>query len=157
LKIYLISGEASGDLHGSNLVHALKRKNREINVRAWGGDKIEAAGAHLVRHYKELAFMGFIEVAKNLKTILNNLAFCKKDILSYKPDILLLIDYPGFNLRIAHWAKANNIKVIYYVSPQIWAWNSKRVEKIKRTVDEMIVILPFETRFYEKHGMQVNY
>jgi lipid-A-disaccharide synthase len=157
LKLYIIAGEASGDLHGSNLIKALKKKKEDVSIRAWGGDKMQEQGAELVQHYKDLAFMGFIEVAKNLPTILKNISYCKEDIEAYNPDALILIDYPGFNLRIAGWAKEKGLKVIYYISPQIWAWNTGRVKKIKKLVDEMICILPFEKDFYAEHGMQVSY
>ena len=157
MKLYIIAGEASGDLHGSNLVKALKRKDQSTQIKAWGGDKMEAAGAELVKHYRDLAFMGFVEVVKNLPTILRNISFCKSDITAFDPDAIILIDYPGFNLRIAAWAKKNNYKVIYYISPQIWAWNTGRVHKIKTLVDKMICILPFEKEFYAEHGMDVTY
>ncbi len=156
-KLYIIAGEASGDLHGSNLIKALKNQDANLKIKCWGGDLMQAAGAEVVKHYKELAFMGFVEVVKNLPTILGNLSFCKKDILEFRPDALVLIDYPGFNLRIAKWAKKQGIKVIYYISPQIWAWNSKRVHAIKKDVDRMITILPFEKDFYKKYGMDVDY
>lgn len=157
MKLYLIAGEASGDLHGSNLIRALHRHQSDLECRVWGGDLMQAAGASLVKHYRDLAFMGFVEVAKNLRTILGNLSFCKEDILAFKPDALVLIDYPGFNLRIAKWAKKQGIPVIYYISPQIWAWHQSRVHAIRRDVDHMIVILPFETEFYARYGMQVEY
>ena len=157
MKLYIIAGEASGDLHGSNLVKALKSKDETTQIKAWGGDKMETAGAELVKHYRDLAFMGFIEVIKNLPTILRNISFCKTDIKAFDPDAIILIDYPGFNLRIADWAKENNYKVIYYISPQIWAWNTGRVHKIKALVDKMICILPFEKAFYAEHGMDVSY
>jgi lipid-A-disaccharide synthase len=157
MKYYIIAGEASGDLHGSNLIKAMLKNDPSLSIRAWGGDLMSNAGAKVVKHYRELAFMGFIEVIKNLKTILNNIAFCKKDILAFQPDALILIDYPGFNLRIAKWAKKNKIRVIYYISPQIWAWHSSRVHQIKRDVDKMLVILPFEKDFYQKYGMEVEY
>ena len=150
MKYYLIAGEASGDLHGSNLIRELKLKDPAAELRCWGGDKMEAAGAELVKHFRELAFMGFWEVLKNLRTILRNLAFCKEDILRYQPDAIILIDYPGFNLRIAEWAKQQGIKVIYYISPQVWAWKENRVKKMKRDIDLMIVILPFEKTFFEE-------
>lgn len=153
MKIYIIAGEASGDLHGSNLIKALKKQQTTVQCRIWGGDLMQAAGGHLVKHYRDLAFMGFVEVLKNLRTILNNLNFCKRDILAYKPDVLVLIDYPGFNLRIAKWAKRQGIKVVYYISPQIWAWHRSRVYDIKRDVDKMLVILPFETDFYRQYGV----
>jgi len=157
MKYYIISGEASGDLHGSNLVTELKKKDSSAVFRCWGGDKLEAAGATLVKHYKELAFMGFLEVIKNLGTILKNIKFCKADILQYRPNALILIDYPGFNLRIAKWAKEQGIPVIYYISPQVWAWKENRVKLIKTCVDKMLVILPFEKEFYKKWDYEVEY
>ena len=157
MKYYIIAGEASGDLHGSNLIKELQELDSNAAFRCWGGDKMEAAGATLVKHYRELAFMGFIEVVKNLRTIFKNLDFCKKDILAYKPDVLILIDYPGFNLRIAKWAKQQGIKVIYYISPQVWAWKENRVKGIKKCVDKMLVILPFEKDFYKKWNYEVEY
>ena len=157
MKYYIIAGEASGDLHGSNLIHELKKKDTAADIRCWGGDKMQAAGATLVKHYKELAFMGFIEVVKNLGTIFKNLKFCKEDILHYKPTALILIDYPGFNLRIAKWAKEQGIKVIYYISPQVWAWKENRVKLIKECVDKMLVILPFEKEFYKNWNYEVEY
>lgn len=157
MKYYIISGEASGDLHGSNLIKELKKKDASANIRCWGGDMMEAAGATLVKHYKELAFMGFLEVIKNLGTILKNIKFCKADILQYQPTALILIDYPGFNLRIAKWAKEQGIPVIYYISPQVWAWKENRVKLIKECVDKMLVILPFEKEFYKKWNYEVEY
>ncbi len=157
MKYYVIAGEASGDLHGSNLIKEMKLLDTNADFRCWGGDKMQEAGATLVKHYRELAFMGFVEVLKNLKTILNNLDFCKKDILAHKPDALILIDYPGFNLRIAKWAKQQGLKVIYYISPQVWAWKEGRVKAIKRDVDKMLVILPFEKEFYKKWDYEVEY
>ena len=130
MQYYIIAGEASGDLHGSNLIKELQLLDSTANIRCWGGDKMEATGATLVKHYKDLAFMGFVEVIKNLRTIFKNLDYCKKDILAYKPNALILIDYPGFNLRIAEWAKQQGIKVIYYISPQVWAWKESRVKLI---------------------------
>lgn len=157
MKYYVIAGEASGDLHGSNLIRALREKDPHADIRCWGGDKMEAAGATLVRHYKDLAFMGFIEVLNNLGTILRNIRFCKEDITAYKPDVLILIDYPGFNLRIAKWAKQQGFKIIYYISPQVWAWKENRVKLIKQCVDKMLVILPFEKAFYQKWNYEVEY
>jgi lipid-A-disaccharide synthase len=157
MKYYIIAGEASGDLHGSNLVKALIDKDANANIRCWGGDKMQLAGAHLVKHYSELAFMGFTEVVKNLPTILKNIKHCKTDIANFLPDVLILVDYPGFNMRIAKWAKQKNIKVVYYISPQIWAWKEKRVHAIKRDVDKMLVILPFEKDFYKKYNYEVDY
>jgi lipid-A-disaccharide synthase len=157
MRYYIVAGEASGDLHGGNLIKAVHQQDTEADIRCWGGDRMEAAGATLVKHYRDLAFMGFVEVIKHLGTILHNIAFCKKDILDYKPDVLILIDYPGFNMRIAEWAKKQGIKIAYYISPQVWAWKEKRVEKIKRDVDLMLVILPFEVDFYHKWDCKVTY
>ena len=157
MKAYVIAGEASGDLHASNLVKALKLEDQSINFRGWGGDLMEEAGVTVVKHYRELAFMGFIEVIMNLRTILGNLKNCKEDIEAFKPDCLILIDYPGFNLRIAEWAHEKGIKVYYYISPQVWAWKKNRVFKIKKVVDEMFVILPFEKEFYGNYDIDVNY
>ena len=157
MKYYIIAGEASGDLHGSNLIREIKKKDTAADIRCWGGDKMEAAGATLVKHYKELAFMGFLEVIKNLGTILKNIKVCKEDILQYQPTTLILIDYPGFNLRIAKWAKEQGIPVIYYISPQVWAWKENRVKLIKNCVDKMLVILPFEKEFYRKWNYEVEY
>jgi lipid-A-disaccharide synthase len=157
MKLYLIAGEASGDLHGSNLLKALRAQRPDLHCRVWGGDLMQAAGGDLAKHYRDLAFMGFVEVLKNLPTILRNLSFCKRDILDYRPDALVLIDYPGFNLRIARWAKQQGIKVIYYISPQIWAWHQSRVHAIRRDVDKMLVILPFEQAFFEKNGVTAEF
>lgn len=157
MKYYIIAGEASGDLHGANLIKELKGLDAAADVRCWGGDLMKKQGATLVKHYSELAFMGFVEVIANLKTILTNIDFCKKDIEDYKPDAVVLIDYPGFNLRIAEWANAKGIKVIYYISPQVWAWKQSRVHKIKRVVDKMFVILPFEKEFYKKFDYDVEF
>jgi len=157
MKYYLIAGEASGDLHGSNLIKAIKQLDAQADIRCWGGELMEAAGGHVIKHYKDLAFMGFAEVIKNLGTILNNLKFCKEDIDQFHPDVLVLIDYPGFNLRIAKWAKTQGYKVVYYISPQVWAWKESRVKLIKKVVDKMLVILPFETSFFDKWNYKVEY
>lgn len=158
MNYYIIAGEASGDLHGSNLIKELKKRDSQATFRGWGGDMMEAAGVTLVKHYRDLAFMGFVEVIMNLRTILRNLAFCKEDILRSKPDVLILVDYPGFNLRIAEWAKQQGIKVIYYISPQVWAWKENRVKKMRECIDLMLVILPFEkTYFADKWNWQVDY
>ena len=157
MKLYLIAGEASGDLHGANLIKALKIQQPDLHLRVWGGDLMAAAGGEVVKHYRELAFMGFVEVARNLRTIFKNIDFCKNDILAYQPDALVLIDYPGFNLRIAKWAKQQGLRVIYYISPQIWAWHTSRVHAIRRDVDQMLVILPFETAFFEKYGVKAQF
>jgi lipid-A-disaccharide synthase len=156
-KVYLIAGEASGDLHASNLIRSMKTLSSGIDFRVWGGDHCQEAGAKVVKHIKDLAFMGFVEVIANLGTILKNIRFCKQDILTYKPDVLILVDYPGFNLRIAEWAKGQGIRVVYYISPQIWAWKESRVHKIKKIVDQLLVILPFEKDFYAKHDFPVEF
>lgn len=157
-KIYIISGEPSGDLHASNMMKELLLLDNHIDFRFWGGDLMaEVAKKEPTKHIKDLAFMGFVEVAKNIRTILKNISFCKKDILSYKPDALILVDYPGFNLRIADWAKKQNIKVLYYISPTIWAWKENRVEIVKRACEKMFVILPFEVAVYQKHQYNATY
>ncbi len=157
MKYYIIAGEASGDLHGSNLMKALKKRDADAQFHVWGGDLMQAAGGDLRKHYRELAFMGFIEVVKNLRTILKNIDFCKLDIVDYQPDVLVLIDYPGFNLRIAKWARQQGLKVIYYISPQLWAWHASRVHDIKRSVHKMLVILPFEPDFYRQYDYDVTF
>ena len=157
MKLYFISGEASGDLHGSNLIKELNKKQAGLEIRAWGGNLMKEQGAYLVKHYKDLAFMGFIEVVSNLKTILSNIDFCKRDIIAFNPDIIVLIDYPGFNLRIAEFAKKKGYKVVYYISPQVWAWKQNRVYKIKKVVDKMLCILPFEKEFYGKFNYSATY
>ena len=143
MKYYIIAGEASGDLHASNLMYALRQKDENAVFRCWGGDLMEAAGGQLVKHYRDLAFMGFTEVVLNLRTILNNISFCKKDILQFQPDLLILIDYPGFNLRIADFAHQKQLKVFYYIAPQVWAWHTSRVKKMKLHINQLFVILPF--------------
>jgi lipid-A-disaccharide synthase len=157
MKYYIIAGEASGDLHGSNLIKELQELDGDANIRCWGGGKMEATGASLVKHYKELAFMGFAEVIKNLPAILKNIQFCKNDISFFGPDVIIFIDYPGFNLRIAKWAKEKNFKTVFYISPQVWAWKESRVKSIKHDIDKMIVILPFEKDFYKKWNYEVEY
>lgn len=158
MKYYLIAGEASGDLHGSNLMKALLARDPDANFRFWGGALMEAVGGVKVKDYSELAFMGFAEVLMNLGTILKNLRFCKSDILEFHPDVVIFIDYPGFNMRIAKFTKENRIPGYYYISPQIWAWKENRIDKIRRDVDQMYVILPFEKDFYEKkHKFPVHY
>ena len=158
MKYYIIAGEASGDLHGSNLMKALYKEDPSAEIRFWGGDLMQNVGGTLVKHYRELSFMGFIEVLFNLKTILNNIKICKKDIQEFQPDVLIFIDYPGFNMRIAKWAKELGMKTHYYISPQIWAWKENRITDIKRDVDKMYVILPFEKDFYEKkHHFPVEF
>ncbi len=157
MKYYLIAGEASGDLHGANLIKALKKEDHDAEFRFFGGDLMLEQGGTLVKHYKDMAFMGFVEVLLNLSTVLKNISFCKQDVLVYQPDVLILIDFPGFNLKIAEFAKKHNIKVFYYISPKVWAWNQKRVVKIKKVVDKMFCIFPFEVDFYKKWGMGVDY
>ncbi len=149
MKYYIIAGEASGDLHGSNLIKQIHAKDTQATIHCWGGNLMQEANATLRKHYKDLAFMGFVEVLKNLPTILKNLTFCKKDILEFNPDVLVLIDYPGFNLRIAEWAKNQGFKVVYYISPQVWAWKANRVKKMKLTIDKMLCILPFEQAYFK--------
>jgi lipid-A-disaccharide synthase len=158
MKYYLIAGEASGDLHGSNLIKALKQEDSNAEFRFWGGDLMKAAGGTEVKHYRDLAFMGFAEVIMNLGTILKNIKFCKSDIEAFNPDVIIFIDYPGFNLRIAKWARQKGYRTHYYISPQIWAWKEGRIKEIKRDIDEMYVILPFEKDFYEKkHDFPVHF
>jgi lipid-A-disaccharide synthase len=158
MKYYIIAGEASGDLHGSNLMRELKVLDTASSIRCWGGDKMQAAGGELVKHYRDLAFMGFVEVIKNINTIFKNLSFCKQDIEQFNPDVLVLIDYPGFNLRIAKWAKAKGYKIVYYISPQVWAWKENRVKSMKQCIDKMICILPFEKKYFkEKWNWEVEY
>lgn len=157
MRYYIIAGEASGDLHGSNLMKELKIADPKAEFRYFGGDQMQEVGGELVKHYREMAFMGILNVLLNIKTIKRNMEFCKSDLLEYNPDVLILIDYPGFNLRIAEYAKQNNIKVYYYISPKIWAWKEYRVKKIRAFVDELFTIFPFETAFYKKHGVEVNY
>lgn len=158
MKYYVLAGEPSGDLHASNLMKELLLIDNTIQFQFWGGDLMESVAKQKPRmHIKDLAFMGFVEVVKNIRTIFKNIAFCKQDILDYKPDVLLLVDYPGFNLRIADWAKQQGIRVIYYISPTIWAWKENRVEIIKRSVEKMFVILPFEVEVYKKHNYNADY
>lgn len=158
MKYYIIAGEASGDLHGSNLIKALKNVDIHANIRCWGGDLMHAAGGNLAKHYKELAFMGFLEVLTNINKIFKNIAFCKEDIQQFQPDMVIFIDYSGFNLRIAKWAKGEKFKTSYYIAPQIWASREGRIEKIKSTIDHLYVTLPFEKEFYEKkHNFKVNF
>lgn len=158
MNYYIIAGEASGDLHGSNLIKQLQYQDPSANFRCWGGDLMEQTGATLVKHYRDLAFMGFVEVIANLPTILGNLKFCKQDILNYQPDVLILVDYPGFNLRIAEWAKQVGIKVVYYIAPQVWAWKANRVKKMKQNINLMLCILPFEKAYFKDHwNWEVEY
>jgi lipid-A-disaccharide synthase len=158
MKYYIIAGEASGDLHGSNLMKSIYKNDAQADIRFWGGDLMNKAGGTLVKHYRDLAFMGFAEVILNVKTILGNIKKCKNDIAQFNPDVIVFIDYPGFNMRIAKWAKACGIKTHYYISPQIWAWKENRITAIKRDFDELYIILPFEKDFYEKkHHFSVHF
>lgn len=157
MKYYLIAGEASGDLHGARLMEALKKEDPDAEFRYFGGDLMAAQGGSLAKHYSEMAFMGFLEVVTNLRTIFRNLKFAKNDIAAYQPDAVILIDFPGFNLKVASFVKKLGIKVFYYISPKVWAWNQKRVLTIKKVVDHMFCILPFEVAFYRNWGMEVNY
>lgn len=156
-RLYVIAGEASGDLHGSNLAKSLLTLNPGLTIRGWGGDLMSAAGVEVVKHYRDLAFMGFAEVIKHLPEILQNFKVCKNDILAFRPDAVILIDYPGFNIRMAKWLKKQGIKVIYYIAPQVWAWNASRVHTLKKVVDLMLVILPFEKEFFRKYEMEVQF
>lgn len=157
MKYYIIAGEASGDLHGSNLMKALLKEDKDADIRFWGGDLMNAVGGTLVKHYKERAFMGFVEVLMNLRKILGFIKFCKEDIAAFQPDAIIYIDNSGFNLRIAEWAKQQGYKNYYYISPQVWASRASRVQKIKRDIDQMYVILPFEKEFYQKYDYDVNF
>ena len=157
MRYYLLAGEASGDLHGAHLIQALKAEDADAQFRCWGGDLMQQAGGKVVKHYRDLAFMGFLEVARNLQVILRNFRFCKTDLQEYRPDVLILIDYPGFNLRMARWAYQNGLRVFYYISPQLWAWHSSRVHQIKKYVERLFVILPFEQEFYRQYDYRVDF
>lgn len=157
MKYYIIAGEASGDMHAANLMTELNKLDSQAEYRCWGGDLMEAQGGNIVKHYRDLAFMGFAEVIMNIRTIAKNLSFCKEDILKFQPDVLILVDYPGFNLRIASFAKQQGLKVYYYISPQIWAWKKSRVHQIKKNIDKVFCILPFEEAFYAKYNFKADY
>lgn len=157
MKYYIIAGEASGDLHASNLIKELKKLDTSAVFRGWGGDLMQAQGTVLVKHFRDLAFMGFKEVIANLRTIFKNISLCKEDITNWQPDLIIFVDYPGFNMRIAEWAKKSGYRSAYYISPQVWAWKEGRAKKLKRDIDKMIVILPFEQDFYKKYGFKVSY
>lgn len=157
MKYFIVAGEASGDLHGSNLAKHLILNDSNAVIQAWGGDRMSQQGVEVKKHIRELAFMGFVEVLLNIRTILRNFETCKSQIEAFAPDALILIDYPGFNMRLAKWANKKKIKTIYYISPQVWAWKKSRVKVLRRTVDEMFTILPFEKDFYAKYGMKVHY
>ena len=157
MKYYIIAGERSGDLHGSNLIKGIRKNDTDAQIRAWGGDMMQEAGAEIVKHYRDLAFMGFFEVVKNLPTIIGFLSFCKKDIKNFQPDVVILIDYAGFNMRIAKFVKLNGYKTFYYISPKVWAWNQSRALKIKQFVDKMFVIFPFEKDFFKQYDYEVEY
>ena len=158
MRYYIIAGEASGDLHGSNLIKAIKANDANAVIQCWGGDLMQAAGGHLVKHYSSLAFMGFVEVLMNIRTILSNIKFCKKDIDTFSPDVLICIDYPGFNLRIAKWAKSKGLKVIYFIAPQVWAWKENRVPEMRASIDRLLCILPFEKQYFkDRWNWDVDY
>ncbi len=157
MKFFIVSGEASGDLHGANLVKELKKLKPDATFVGWGGDLMEAQGVEIKKHYKELAFMGFLEVVRNIRTIFKNIKLCKQQIEEENPDAVIFIDYPGFNLRMAKFAKSKGYKTLYYISPTVWAWKEKRIEKIKRDVDRLFVILPFEQKFYKERGCDVDF
>lgn len=157
MKYYIIAGEASGDLHGARLIQSLKNFDSVADIRCWGGDLMQAQGTSLAKHIKELAFMGFVEILGHINTLRQNFKFCKQDILNYKPDVVIFIDYPGFNLRLAKFVKRNGFKTFYYISPQLWAWKKKRIDIIRRYIDKMFVILPFENEFYKLNGVDVIY
>ena len=157
MKYFIIAGEQSGDLHGSNLVKELYKNDVYAEIRCWGGDLMESAGATLLKHYKDTAFMGFVVVLKNLGAIKRNLSLCKQHISEFKPDVVILIDYPGFNFRIAEFAKKSGFRVFYYISPKLWAWKEGRVERVRKNVDRMYIIFPFEVEFYRKHNIEVEY
>ena len=157
MRYFIVAGEQSGDLHGSNLVRELVKCDTQAEVKCWGGDLMESAGAEVLMHYKRTAFMGFVEVARNLGTIRNFLVLCKEQITRFNPDVVILIDYPGFNFRIAEFAKKSGFRVFYYISPKLWAWKEGRVEKVRKYVDRMYIIFPFEVDFYKKHGIVVEY
>jgi lipid-A-disaccharide synthase len=157
MKYFIIAGEQSGDLHGSNLVRGLFLADNQADVVCWGGDLMEAAGAKVLVHYRKMAFMGFVAVLKNLGQISKNFNLCKQQVSEFNPDVLIFIDYPGFNLRMAEWAKNSGYRTFYYISPKLWAWNEGRVRKVKKFVDRMFIIFPFEVEFYSKHGIEVSY
>ncbi len=157
MRYYIIAGEASGDLHASNLMKGIKRVDPEAQFRYFGGDLMLAEGGTLVKHYREMAFMGFLEVLQNLRAISANMEFCKKDILAYQPDALILVDYPGFNLRIARFAKKAGFKVFYYIAPKVWAWKESRVKILKKYVDRLFIIFPFEVEYFTKKGIEPIY
>ena len=158
MKYYLIAGEASGDLHAANLMRAIRECDPQAEFRFWGGDAMQQVGGTLVRHYREMAYMGFVQVALHLRQVLKNITLCKNDLAAYRPDVLILVDYPGFNLKIARYAKEQlHLPVHYYISPKIWAWKEYRIKEIKRYVDRMYSILPFEVDFYRKHGYAIDY
>lgn len=157
MKYFIIAGERSGDLHGSNLIKAIKKADNQANIKAWGGDYMQEAGAAITKHYRDLAFMGFLEVLKNLPTILGFIGECKKTIEEFQPDAIILIDYAGFNMRIAKWAKKKGYKVFYYISPKVWAWNQSRAWSLKKNLDRLFVIFPFEVEFFKKYDFEVEF
>jgi lipid-A-disaccharide synthase len=156
-KIYMIAGEASGDLHGAALVKELKALDPGLQLRGWGGDLMEQAGCQVSKHYRDLAFMGFVEVVRNLRTIRANFDLVKEDILNFKPDLVIFIDYPGFNMRVLPWVRRKGIRTVYYIAPQAWAWHRSRVHTLRRHLDKLLVILPFEEAFFRKHGVNATW
>ena len=157
MRYYIISGEASGDMHSANLCKEIKRIDSQAEIRGWGGRALRAVGVDVIKDYKDTAFMGFVEVVKNIRTIFQLFDFCKTDIDNFQPDVLILVDYPGFNLRMAKWASKRSIKVAYYIAPQVWAWKKGRIKQMKKTVDQLFVILPFEPDFFAQYGMATTY
>lgn len=157
MKYYIIAGEASGDIHGASLMKSLKKEDPEADFRFWGGDLMAAQGGFLVKHYRDLAFMGFAEVVAHLPAILRNLRFCKRDIMDYSPDLVIFIDYPGFNMRIARFARKKGFKTVYYIAPQVWAWRTGRIRKLKRDIDMIFTLLPFERKFYDTYQAEVHF
>lgn len=157
MKYYIIAGEASGDLHASRLIRAIKQDDSQADFRAWGGDLMQKEGATVVKHYRDLAFMGFAEVISNLPTILGNMRFCKRDMQQYQPDLVIFVDYPGFNIPMATYAKGKGFNTAYYISPQVWAWKENRVKTLRKVIDKMMVILPFEKNFYQRWNYPVDY
>ena len=157
MRYFLIAGEASGDLHGSNLIKGIRSVDSNAQIRCWGGDLMQEAGGELVRHYKEGAIMGFVEVLANLGKLAKNLQDCKNNILEYNPDVIVLIDYPGFNFRIAQFAKERGFRVFYYIAPKVWAWKEKRVHRLKKYVDKLFIIFPFEIDYFKKWGIDAIY
>lgn len=157
MRYYIVAGEASGDLHASNLMKGIKERDSNAEFRYFGGDLMQEQGGVLVKHYRDLAFMGFLEVVMNIRTISGNMKLCQNDILEFNPDVVILVDYPGFNIRIAKFAKRAGIKVFYYIAPKVWAWNESRVKTLRKYIDKLFIIFPFEIDFFRKHGIDAIY